>query len=218
MSSEQISQLDELQMDALREIGNVGASHASTALTKLVKTDILIDVTECRIMPMPALPNRFGDLGSLFATLKIDIDTGGSCIYMVFPGEVATYLSDLLLNKPHQPGRPMTEQDRDVLVEMGDICIRQYLVPIAKFLSIEIIPNSPTVSIDRITDRIKFPALIAPLRDTSVVRVETNFVDTNKRFQGAIIFAPGKGIQTLTFKRFGVDSESQAAMMSKFGL
>lgn len=218
MSSEEVKELDELQMDALREIGNVGASHASTALTQLVKTDILIDVTECRVMPMPALPNRFGELGSLFATLKIDIDSSGSCIYMVFPGDVATYLSDLLLSRPHKPGRPMTEQDREVLVEMGDICIRRYLVPIAKFLSIEIIPNSPTVSIDRITDRMKFPALISPLRSSSVVRVETNFVDTKKRFQGAIIFAPGKNIQALTFKRFGVDAESQAAMMSKFGL
>jgi chemotaxis protein CheC len=218
MSSEQVSELDELQMDALREIGNVGASHASTALTKLVKTDILIDVTECRVMPMPALPNRFGDLGSIFATLKIDIDTAGSRIYMVFPGGVATYLSDLLLNRPHKAGRPMTEQDREVMVEMGDICIRQYLVPIAKFLSIEIIPDSPTVSIDRITDRMKFPELIRPLRESSLVRVETNFVDTSKRFQGAIIFAPGRNIQTLTFKRFGVDSESQAAMLSKFGL
>lgn len=218
MSSDSTIELDELQMDALREIGNVGASHASTALTQLVKTDILIDVTECRVLPMPALPNRFGELGSLFATLKIDIDTSGSCIYMVFPGDVATYLSDLLLNRPHQDRRPMTEQDRDVLVEMGDICIRQYLVPIAKFLSIEIIPDSPTVSIDRITDRMRFPALIQPLRDANLVRVETNFVDTNKRFQGAIIFAPGKTIQTLTFKRFGVDTESQAAMLSKFGL
>lgn len=218
MSSDSTIELDELQMDALREIGNVGASHASTALTQLVKTDILIDVTECRVLPMPALPNRFGELGSLFATLKIDIDSSGSCIYMVFPGDVATYLSDLLLNKPHQDRRPMTEQDRDVLVEMGDICIRQYLVPIAKFLSIEIIPDSPTVSIDRITDRMKFPALIQSLRDANLVRVETNFVDTNKRFQGAIIFAPGKTIQTLTFKRFGVDTESQAAMLSKFGL
>mgnify|MGYP001186451172 CR=1 FL=1 len=29
-------EIDELQMDALRELGNVGASHASTALTELV--------------------------------------------------------------------------------------------------------------------------------------------------------------------------------------
>lgn len=51
-------EIDELQMDALRELGNVGASHASTALTELVKTDILIDVTECRVLPMDSLPNR----------------------------------------------------------------------------------------------------------------------------------------------------------------
>ncbi|MBI0584378.1 MAG: chemotaxis protein CheC [Methanomassiliicoccus sp.] len=212
------TELDELQMDALREIGNVGASHASTALTKLVKTDILIDVTECRVLPMPSLPNRFGELGSLVATLKIDVDGEGSCIYMVFPGHVATYLSDLLLSTPHQPGRQMNEQDREAMVELGDICIRQYLVPIAKFLSVEIIPDPPAVSVDRIVDRLKFPQLLRPLGDGSLIRIETNFVDTKKRFQGAIIFAPGERLQKLTFKRFGVDAESQAAMLSKFGL
>jgi hypothetical protein len=51
-----------------------------------------------------------------------------------------------------------------------------------------------------------------------VIRIETNFVDTNSKFQGAIIFAPGERIQKLTFRRFGVDAESQAEMLSKFGL
>lgn len=218
MSSAQGVELDELQMDALREIGNVGASHASSALTKLVRTDILIDVTECRVQPMPSLPNRFGGPGSLLATVKIDFVDRGGCIYMVFPGDVATYLSDLLLGAPHKMGRQMTRQDAEALVELGDICIRQYLIPIAKFLSIDIIPNSPQVSVDRIVDRTSFPAALRPLRDARAAWVETNFVDIKKRFQGTIIFVPDKALQDSTFKRFGVDAESQAAMFSKFGL
>jgi len=217
MSSAQGIELDELQLDALRELGNVGASHASAALTKLIRNDILIDVTECRILPMPSLPNRFGGPGSLVATIKIDINNGGR-IYMVFPGDVATYLADLLLGRPRQLARSMTEQDVEALVELGDICIRQYLVPIAKFLSIDLLPNSPEVSVDRIVDRMSFPEVLRPLRDSNVVRIETNFVDLKKRFQGTILFAPDTRLQQLTFKRFGVDPESQAAMMSKFGL
>ncbi|GEM_PF-1013358 len=218
MSSSQGIDLDELQMDALREIGNVGASHASAALTKLVKTDILIDVTECRVLPMPSLPNRFGGPGSLVATVKIDFAGRGGCIYMVFPGDVATYLSSLLMGVPHQVGRPMNRQDAEAMVELGDICIRQYLVPIAKFLSIDIIPNSPNVSVDRIVDRTSFPPALRPLRDAHMARVETNFVDVRKRFQGTIIFVPDEALRNSTFKRFGVDAESQAAMFSKFGL
>ncbi|NLI73456.1 MAG: hypothetical protein GX369_01610 [Euryarchaeota archaeon] len=218
MSSTQRVQLDELQMDALREIGNVGASHASAALTKLVRTDILIDVTECQVSPMTSIPNRFGGPGSLLATVKIDFMNGGGCIYMLFPGDVATYLSDLLLKASHQIGRQMNEQDAEALVELGDICIRQYLVPIMKFLSIEIVPNSPQVSVDRIVDRTSFPSALKPLRDTHAVRVETNFVDLRRRFQGTIVFVPDKSLQDSTFKRFGVDEESQAAMLSKFGL
>lgn len=211
-------EIDELQMDALRELGNVGASHASTALTELVKKDILIDVTECRVLPMDSLPNRFGEIGSLLATVKIDIGDSGSCIYMVFPDKVATYLSDLLLSRQHDPARPLNEDDKEVLVEMGDICIRRYLNPLSKFLSIDIMPSSPTVSVDRLEDRLKFPEMLRHLHERNVVRIETNFVDDQQRFQGAIIYAPDPNTQQLTFKRFGVDAESQAAMFSKFGL
>ena len=211
-------EIDELQMDALRELGNVGASHASTALTELVKTDIVIDVTECRVLPMDSLPNRLGELGEQLTTVKIDIGDSGSCIYMIFPEKIAIYLSDLLLGHPHDPSRPMTEEDKEVMVEMGDICIRRYLVPLSKFLSIDLIPNSPSVSMDKLEDRLKFPEVLRHLHDHNVVRIETNFVDTNQRFQGAIIFAPDASTQQLTFKRFGVDAESQMATFSKFGL
>lgn len=217
MRSKKGIELDELQIDALKEIGNVGASHASAALTKLVRTDILIDVTECRTTPMSSLPNRFGGPGSLVATVRIDFADRGGCIYMVFPGDVATYLSDLLLGIPHRVGRMMNQQDAEALVELGDICIRQYLVPISKFLSIDIIPNSPNVAVDRIVNRKELPEALRPLSD-QVIRIETNFVDMKKRFQGTITFVPDRGLQDFIFKRFGVDAESQAAIFSKFGL
>ena len=137
---------------------------------------------------------------------------------MIFPEKIAIYLSDLLLGHEHDPERPMSEEDHEVMVEMGDICIRRYLVPLSKFLSIDLIPNSPTVSVDKLEDRLRFPEVLRHLHDNSVVRIETNFVDGNQRFQGAIIYAPDPSTQQLTFKRFGVDAESQAAAFSKFGL
>src|SRR5690606_6169838 len=111
-----------------------------------------------------------------------------------FPGDVATYLSDLLLGIPHRVGRMMNQQDAEALVELGDICIRQYLVPISKFLSIDIIPNSPNVAVDRIVNRKELPEALRPLSD-QVIRIETNFVDMKKRFQGTIIFIPDRGLQ-----------------------
>jgi len=104
------------------------------------------------------------------------------------------------------------------MVEMGDICIRRYLIPLSTFLSIDMIPNSPTVSVDKLEDRLKFPEVLKHLHESKVVRIETNYVDSNQKFQGAIIYVPDPKTQNLTFKRFGVDSESQMATFSKFGL
>ena len=181
-------EIDELQMDALRELGNVGASHASTALTELVKTDIVIDVTECRVLPMDSLPNRFGELGEMLTVICIAVSGSNSRIYMVFPEKIVTYLSDLLLGRKHDPTRLMTSEDKEAMVEMGDICIRRYLVPLSKFLSVEMVPDPPTVSVVLLEDRLKFPAVLKHLKERKVVRIETNFVDDNRRFQGCLLY------------------------------
>ncbi len=213
-----MQEIDDLQMDALRELGNVGASHASTALSELVKKDILIDITECKILPMSSIPPRLGDEGDVVATVRIQIDGTSSYILMVFPEHIATYLSDLLMGRKLTPGRKMTEEDKEVLVEMGDICIRQYLNPISKFLGIDIVPSSPIVSVDRLESRVKFPEVLSRLQVKGPARIETNFVDREKRFQGAIFYFPDRYIQDLTFKRFGVDRETQMATFARFGL
>jgi hypothetical protein len=50
------------------------------------------------------------------------------------------------------------------------------------------------------------------------IRIMTNYVDRAKVYHGTIMFLPDEATQDLTFKKFGVDTESQSAMFAKFGV
>ncbi len=217
--SKRTESLDELQIDALREIGNVGASYACGALTNLVKKEVLIDVTECYLEPMDKHLSRFGQPKDIVATICIDVATAkGSRVLMILPMGIATMLSDLMMGTQNPPGRMPTEEDKEVLTEMGDVCIREYLAPISKFLKISPMPSAPVVHIQYVGASAAKANSVLGLNAPYEIRIMTDYVDRAKKYHGTIMFLPDEATQDLTFKKFGVDTESQSAMYAKFGV
>ena len=125
LASETRTELDDLQMDSLKEVGIVGAEHATGALSKLIKNNIANDVTECHVEPLGTLPSSFGRPGDKIAVISIDVvSEKASRILMILPRDVAINYSDKLFGAESQPGRELNDNDKEALIEMGDMCIR----------------------------------------------------------------------------------------------
>ncbi len=124
LASETRTELDDLQMDSLKEVGIVGAEHATGALSKLIKNSIANDVTECHVEPLGTLPSSFGRPGDKIAVISIDVvSEKASRILMILPRDVAINYSDKLFGAESQPGRELNDNDKEALIEMGDMCI-----------------------------------------------------------------------------------------------
>ena len=52
--------LQALQLDALREVSNMGAGHAATALSQMTNTRIMINVPRLQVTPLEAVPEIMG--------------------------------------------------------------------------------------------------------------------------------------------------------------
>ncbi|MCX7730581.1 MAG: chemotaxis protein CheC, partial [Candidatus Caldatribacterium sp.] len=48
--------LNEMQLDALKEIGNIGAGNAATALSKMVGKRVNMEVPLVRVIPLKEVP------------------------------------------------------------------------------------------------------------------------------------------------------------------
>ena len=58
---EDVRDLKALQLDALREVANIGAGHAATALSQLTHRRIMISVPEINIARLEEVPGLIGD-------------------------------------------------------------------------------------------------------------------------------------------------------------
>ena len=57
---EDVRDLKELQLDALKEVANIGAGHAATALSQLTSRTIMINVPEVNVRPLEEVPELLG--------------------------------------------------------------------------------------------------------------------------------------------------------------
>src|SRR5260370_41386203 len=83
---EDVRDLKELQIDALREVANIGAGHAATALSQLTNRRIMISVPQINIARLEEVPELLGNPQDVVAAVLMHMLgdlTGGALL--LFP-------------------------------------------------------------------------------------------------------------------------------------
>ncbi len=92
--------LSDLQIDALRELGSVGAGHAATALSQIVGTPVDISVPEARTVAVSEVPMIFDGpetlVGAVFSRLLGEVEGG---LIFLAPRAALLVLVDLLRSR-----------------------------------------------------------------------------------------------------------------------
>ena len=98
--SEDILDLSAMQLDALREIGNVGAGNSATALSQIINRKIEMNVPEVAIVPLNEVPDLVGGAEAMVAGvfLRVYGKAPGSVLFFL-PKDSAFYLVDTLMSR-----------------------------------------------------------------------------------------------------------------------
>jgi chemotaxis protein CheC len=142
--------LGELQLDALREVANIGAGHAATALSELTGRTIMVDVPEVRVVRLEDIGALVGDPEEVVSAVIVKLEgefTGRTL--QVMPGSTATRLTAMVIGGP-QPAFPedFGPLQRSALEEIGNILVGAYLNALAQFVGLELHMSVPAIAID----------------------------------------------------------------------
>jgi chemotaxis protein CheC len=145
-----VRELRPLQLDALREVANIGAGHAATALSQLTNRRIWVDVPQIRVSPLEEVPDLLCRADDLVATVVMQVlgDLAGRTI-QVFPGATAARLASILLNRPEAAFPDgFGEMEKSAIKEAGNILASAYLTALSDFLGLMLLTSIPALSLD----------------------------------------------------------------------
>jgi len=183
---EDLLSLKVLQLDALREVANIGAGHAATALSQMVGETIMITVPTINIARLEDVPVQMTEPDEPVAAVLMHMvgDLTGRTL-LVLPRRTAVRLASRLLKK-QQSEEMLSEMGQSAIKEAGNILSSAYMNALSDFMGMLLLPSPPSLAIDMSEAVLNTAYLQFGTDRDYVVCVESEFVmdETNERLRG----------------------------------
>ncbi len=196
--------LNELQKDALKEVGNIGAGHAATALSQLLNTKISLVQPRIDVVKFRDLASRVGHLNRSVAALHMYVrgEAPGQ-IVVLFDREQAVDFVNRFIRRIIGDIKIFDSISETTLKELGNIVAGSYLSAIVHLTNARLEPSVPTLSFGTI--QATFHSLMSILPDQDVFLVESVFLDKDAAIGGEFILIPDAGSIEPLLAVFGVE-------------
>ena len=147
---EDARELKALQLDALREVANIGAGHAATALSQMTNRTIMISVPEVNVRPLEEVADLLGQPDAVVAAVLMQMmgDLTGRTL-VLFPEVSAKRLCDILLRRPDGTTNEFGAMEQSGLKEVGNILVSAYMNALSDFMGMMLVPSVPSLVIDQ---------------------------------------------------------------------
>ena len=146
---EDVRDLKESQLDAMREVANIGAGHAATALSQMTNRTIMINVPRVKIKPLEDAGDMLGPPDQVVASVLMHMmgDLTGRAM-LLFPEPAALVLCDYLFRRERGTTTAFGEMEQSSLKEVGNILASAYLNALSDFMGMMLVPSVPSLVID----------------------------------------------------------------------
>lgn len=198
--------ISKMQLDVLREIANIGAGNAATALATMLQSRIEISVPHALIMPFADVPGFMG--GAEAHSVGIYFHVSGpaqASILLVMPVEKAAQLLEMLLGtSPASMSGPFSNLEYSALMELGNILSSSYLNALSSFTRISFKPSPPALAVDMVGSILN--TILSQYGEVSemVLVMETGFKKDKVDVVGNIFLLPEPDSLNTLFNALGV--------------
>jgi chemotaxis protein CheC len=191
LSNLSFDELSSQYFDVLKEIGNIGAGNATTALAQMMGGKIDMSVPQVKLLDFKDVGDMMGGAEQIMAGiyLKVEGDIDGSIMFLLEQSSARHLVSKMMMQEETDTDEPLDEIQMSALKEVGNIIAGSYLNSLAQMTNLKMIPSVPYLAIDMAGAILSVPAIEFGVMGDSMLLIETQFFDEIK-LSGYFILLP----------------------------
>lgn len=194
MSKIDLNELSSAQYDVLKELGNIGAGNATTALAQLINKKVDIGAPQVRLVDLNQVSTIIGSEEDIMVGILIMLsgNVNGMMMFMM-EHAVARKLVNILMCKEENDDMMFDDVELSAVMEIGNIIAGTYLRALSDMTNLEIEVSVPLLQIDMAGAILSVPAIEFSKIGDRVLMIETQFengVDKNDYINGYYILVP----------------------------
>ena len=193
MSKIDLGNLDSMQYDVLKELGNIGAGNATTALSKLINAKIDMRVPKVNLLGFSELAKAMGREEEIMVgiLLLLEGDVDGMMMFLLDVPS-ARALVNSLMGKAEEDANDdinFDEMEFSALREIGNIITGSYLSALSDMTRLTIVSSVPSLQIDMAEAILSIPAIEFSKIGDKVLLIQTQF-DDDSQISGYFVLVP----------------------------
>lgn len=172
-----LEEMSEEYFDVLKELGNIGAGNATTALSQMMQCKVDMSVPQVRLMEFKELGKIMGGEEIIMAGIYLGIegDIAGSIMFLL-EKQAARHLVDKLMGMSME-GEEFSEMEFSALKEVGNIITAAYLNSLSSLTGLRIQPSVPDLTVDMAGAILSVPAIEFGTLGDKMLLIQTQFFD-----------------------------------------
>ncbi len=204
MGDMSLEQVTESYYDVLKEIGNIGAGNAMTALAQMLQSKVDMRVPQVRLLDFSEVGEIMGGEEQIMAgvLLGVEGDITGSMMFMVEESSARHLIQKITMGMLPE-GAEFEEMGLSAMKEMGNIITGAYLNALSTLTNLKIFPTPPALTVDMAGAILSVPAIQFGIYGDKILLIQSQFYD-EVELDGYFILIP--------------DMESYSKILTALGL
>lgn len=198
-----LEKMSDEYFDVLKELGNIGAGNATTALAQMLQCKVDMAVPQVKLLEFKELGETMGGEEQIMAGIYLGIegDITGSIMFLL-EKQAARHLVTKLMGMAPE-GEEFSEMEYSALKEVANIITGAYLNSLSGLTNLCIYPSVPDLCVDMAGAILSVPAIEFGALGDKMLLIQTQFFD-EMTLDGYFILIP--------------DLESYGKILSALGL
>ena len=178
MSDLSLEQVTENYYDVLKEIGNIGAGNAMTALAQMLQCKVDMKVPQVKLLEFAEVGDMMGGEEQVMVGvfLGVEGEITGSMMFMV-EEESARHLIQKITMGMLPEGSEFSEMGLSAMQEVGNIITGAYLNSLSTLTNLKVIPTPPALTVDMAGAILSVPAIQFGIYGDKILLIQSQFYD-----------------------------------------
>lgn len=204
MSLEQVSQN---YYDILKEIGNIGAGNAMTALSQMLQCKVDMKVPQVKLVPFSEVGTMMGGEEQIMlgVYLGVEGDITGSMMFLIETACAKHLINKMMMGMASEEDG-FSEMELSAMREVGNIITGAYLNSLSTLTNLKIYPSPPDLTVDMAGAILSVPAIEFGTMGDNLLLIQSQFYD-EVEIDGYFILIPDLESYTKILTSLGISME-----------
>ncbi len=201
-----MDELTSMKLDVLRELGNIGAGNATTALSVMLNSNLRMESPIVKVLDFDGIADMIGGADTIVATVltRFSGEVSGMMLF-ILELEEAKNLAGTMLSKTYSDDfEGFDHMDKSVLKEIGNILMSSYINSIGTLTNIQFRTEPPAICIDMAGSVLSLPiSQLGQIGDKALV-IDSKFLDNERPINGFMMLVTDEISYQKIFESLGI--------------